>query len=193
MDDFRNLHGQEKTGCCDLLCVSAARGRAQQLSTAWHTGLSPGPKAYYVCCLDSLLSRNVRVLFAEAEGCRTISAFQEEKRLPCSSKMNNSYTSVSRSKLKEGSPPSPSPAQPWQQRADNSLPLTDWQEAFTTAAAGRTFQVPNILPAGSYAHFSCKMPLFASHHHLPPPPNPSFPVLCSPTTVSFTRNHQTQG
>lgn len=91
------------------------------------------------------------------------------------------------------SPISLSPAQPWQQRADNSLPLADWQEAFTTATAGRTFQVPNILPAGSYAHFSCKMPLFASHHHLPPSPNPSFPVLCSPTTVSFTRNHQAQG
>lgn len=53
-----------------------------------HSTGGTGICTWMICvyCLDSVLSRNLQVLFAEAEGCRAISAIQEEKRLPCGEK-----------------------------------------------------------------------------------------------------------
>lgn len=96
MDDFRKLHGQEKAGCCDLL-LSAARGRAKQLSTALAHWVIPRGKgvavltAWIQCppgifwfCLLKQKAAEQYLHYRRRKGCpieRSVS-----------SKMNNSHT-----------------------------------------------------------------------------------------------------
>lgn len=79
MDDFRNLHGQEKAGCCDLLLVSAARGRAKQLSTALAHWLIPRAKAFTMFTAWILDYQGIFRFYL----LKAAEPFQEEKRLPC--------------------------------------------------------------------------------------------------------------
>lgn len=199
LDDFRNLHGQEKAGCCELLLVSGGRGRAKQLSTAlahWGTPRAEGFTVFtaWIQCCQWIF----RFCLLKQKAAEQSLHFRRRKGCPVersgSSKMNYSHTPMwAGAHWRRGLPASPW-AQPWQQRAGNSC---HWQNGRRPQQEQQSCR-ENIastqqLPDGSHAYFSCRFPLFVPHHHLPHPQNPSFPVLSSPTIPSLLQeiiNHR---
>lgn len=99
MDDFRNLHGKEKAGCCDLLLVFAAKGRTKQLSTALAHWVIPRAEGIPVFTAWIQYYQGIfRFCLLKQKPAEQSLHFKRRKSCPVqrsvSSKMNNSHTSM---------------------------------------------------------------------------------------------------